>query len=67
MNKLCARHFLSTTDTAVNKMDKVPALLRVTFQFRETNNYVTCQVIISEDRYEDEYSKIRDILFWIRW
>lgn len=33
----CARYFLGTKETAVKKMNEVPALLGVTFQFGETN------------------------------
>lgn len=33
---LCARYFLGTKETAVNKMNEVPALLGVTFQFEAT-------------------------------
>lgn len=37
---LCVRHFLGTKDTAVNKMNQVPALLGVAFQVGETNKQI---------------------------
>ena len=47
---LCAWHFPGTKETAVNKMNKVHALLGVTFPFGETDKHVTRQVALSARR-----------------